>query len=144
MLQVISTLVPMVLKFYRKPILSPPKPMKQPQVPSTLSAANILDASVLKIEAEQAPDPIAIHGSVSTADIVNSIRAIMAEDEDGSRVVLGPENVNFIKKEGQNEDMDRVKRLGEFEIEVKVKGVTTGVKRVVKVLAEDPNSTKSA
>jgi hypothetical protein len=67
----------------------------------------------------------------------------MAEDKDGSRVVLGPENVTFVKREGQNEDINRVKTLGEFEIEVTVKGGTTGVKRVVKVLAENQNSTES-
>lgn len=74
-----------------------------------------------------------IYGSVSTTDIAATIKAILAEDQEGARVVLSPEDISFVKKV---EDSDRVKNVGVYEIEINLKGATDVVRRSVKVSAE--------
>ncbi len=70
---------------------------------------------------------------MSTADIVESIKAILLASEDGARVVLTPEDVKIKEKESQDLgiESDRLKALGEFEIEIRVKGVDPLRRRVV-------------
>ncbi len=76
----------------------------------------------------------AIFGSVSTADIAASIRGLLAEDAEGSRIVLGPEDISFAIA---TEESDRVKHLGQFDIDIKLKGSSKFVRRAINVVAED-------
>jgi len=84
------------------------------------------------------PEPVAIYGSVSTQDIASAIKAVLASDGEGIRVVVGAEDVTFVQRaetEGTG-DTDRVKSLGEFEVSINVKGGST-VTRTVKVHAQE-------
>lgn len=78
--------------------------------------------------APKAPDVISrqyipIYGSVTTADIAESVKALLAETEDGARVVLGADDVKIVRtEEGSDAETDRFKTLGEFQVEVQVKG----------------------
>jgi ribosomal protein L9 len=82
---------------------------------------------------KRAPEKVAIYGSVSTTDIAENLKAIMAEDEQGKRVVLGPEDITFV---GKTEETDQVKHIGTFEINIKVKGATDAVRRTIRVNAQ--------
>lgn len=81
---------------------------------------------------------MAIYGSVSTADIAASIKAVLAMDEEGARVVLGPEDVTIVnsKQEEHGAEADRIKALGVFDIEVRVKG-GEAVRRTVSVQPQE-------
>lgn len=59
-------------------------------------------------------------------------------DEEGTRVVLGPEDVTIARAEvdGHGGEADRIKVLGDFEIEVRVKG-GEAVRRTVRVQAQE-------
>ncbi|KAI9803003.1 MAG: hypothetical protein M1825_002236 [Sarcosagium campestre] len=107
-IQVLSTLLPSSLTFYR-PAISP---------------------------SPSAGGPIGIYGSVSTTDIVTSIRALLSDNEEGSRVVLAPEDVKFITNDDAHPESDRVKYVASYQIEIKPKGSTTAVRRIVEVKAQ--------
>ena len=81
---------------------------------------------------------MAIYGSVSTADIAASIKAALAMDEEGARVVLGPEDVTIVSGKGDEDggEADRIKNLGEFEIDVRVKG-GEAIRRIVRVQPQE-------
>lgn len=82
------------------------------------------------------PQKAAIYGSVSTADICNNMRAILAEDREGARVVLAPEDISFAEAV-EGAEKDRVKKLGVFEIVVRPKGGADEVRRTIKINAQD-------
>ncbi|KAI9835986.1 MAG: hypothetical protein M1837_003553 [Sclerophora amabilis] len=116
--QILSVLLPPHLTFYRGAIAQPPQ---QPQAqlapqPTTsrqnMSRAVTSAAADLAAAAEEIPEPVhppvtaptGIYGSVSTADIASNIRALLAEHAEGSRVVLGAEDVTFVGGVGIGED----------------------------------------
>lgn len=78
----------------------------------------------------------AIYGSVSTSDVALSIKALLAENEEASKVVISDEDVKFIGDVVADEDVGRVKHIGEFQIDIQVKGAATPVRRLVRVLEE--------
>ena len=80
---------------------------------------------------------VAIYGSVSTADIAESIKAILAESEEGARVVLSAEDITIITEGGNvlGAEADRLKALGEFDVDIRVKG-GEAVRRFISVLAQ--------
>jgi hypothetical protein len=69
---------------------------------------------------------------VTTGDISANLKAILAENEDGVRVVLSPENISFVE---ETDDKDRVKHLGIFEIEIKLNGSQNAIRRTIQVNA---------
>lgn len=85
---------------------------------------------------------VAIYGSVSTADIAASIKAYLSTkasegNEDAARVVLGPEDITIVRKEGSEAvETDRIKTLGSFEVDITSKG-GEAVRRTVRVKAQD-------
>lgn len=80
------------------------------------------------------PDHASIYGSVSTNDIAVNLKAILAEDQKGAQVVLTPNEISFVN---ETEDIDRVKNLGVYEIEITLGGATGSVRRTIKVNAQD-------
>lgn len=84
------------------------------------------------------PQTVAIYGSVSTADIAESIKAILAESEEGARVVLSSEDITIITEGGNvpGAEADRLKALGEFDVDIRVKG-GEAVRRFISVLAQE-------
>ena len=73
---------------------------------------------------ELVPEVVSIYGSVSTADIAESIKAILAETEDGARVVLSPEDITILNDESltPGAEADRIKALGDYDVDIRVKG----------------------
>ncbi|TVY27439.1 hypothetical protein LHYA1_G003230 [Lachnellula hyalina] len=125
---IIANLLPANLDFYRQPI-AVAEPAKKLS-PSLQSKASISAAAK---ESHGPKGKTSIYGSVSTADIAASLKAILAEHEDGARVVLSPEEISFVETE---EEGDRVKHLGVFEIDIWLKGAPDAVRRTIKVSAQ--------
>ncbi|KAI9864328.1 MAG: hypothetical protein M1813_003248 [Trichoglossum hirsutum] len=136
--QILSNTVPPTLIFYRSPIATASQSRKAPPRPmGTVSSA----AADLAVVSEPLPalELAGIYGSVSTADVATSVRALLATDEEGSRVVISPEDIIFLNSMREEDgfgDMDRVKRLGDFEVEIKIKGVKDPMRKTVRVLPE--------
>lgn len=81
--------------------------------------------------------PIPIYGSVSIADIAESVRALLAATEEGARVVIGADDVKIIRNEKEQEaETDRFKTLGDHQVEIQVKG-GGAVTRTVSIEAQE-------
>ncbi|KAK4245625.1 alcohol acetyltransferase-domain-containing protein [Corynascus novoguineensis] len=119
---ILTTLIPSTLAFHRKPIPAPaPPPPSQSISPLVASA---------KADAAYDRDaPVAIYGSVSATDVVSHIKGLLVNDVEGSRIALGPEDVRFL---GLDEETDRIKTLGRWEVDISVGG--TGLEPVRKVV----------
>lgn len=144
----IEASLPPSLIFYRTPI-SVPEPEAAVQEPpsrsrrSTSSAAAELDAASEPLPKPPKPQLDTIFGSVSTADMAESIKAILAESTEGARVVVGAEDITILQDEDdefghqyKGIEGDRLKVLGDFQVEVRVKGGETVV-RTVSVKAQE-------
>lgn len=82
------------------------------------------------------PTDSTIHGSISTGDIASAIRMVAsANGPRGSRVVINPENVEFLDQ--STVEGDKIKAIGEYDIEVKMKGTADFVRRKVIVMRQD-------
>jgi hypothetical protein len=68
---------------------------------------------------------------VSATDVVAYIKGLLLGDAEGSRMVLGPENIRFL---GLAEEADRVKALGRWEVEISVGSKLEPVRKVVEIL----------
>lgn len=84
-----------------------------------------------------------IFGSVSTADMADSIKAVLAETNEGARVVIGAEDITIVQAEDDESgyqdkgiEGDRLKALGDFQVELRVKG-GEAVVRTVSVKPQD-------
>ena len=135
--EIISTSVPPLLAFYRNPIpetTQDDKPKNNPERQYSSAAADLAAASVPTPE----PQPVPIFGSVSNADIIESIKALLGETEEGARVVLGLEDVTIVreKEEDSNNEADRLKTLGEFQVDIQVKG-GSAVRRAISIRAQE-------
>jgi hypothetical protein len=90
--------------------------------------------------------PIAIYGSVSTSDIANFIKESVAYNDEASRVAISDSDIRFVGV-SELEESTRVKHLGEYDIEITMKGGDGPVKRKVQVVtqkAEQPVTQKTA
>lgn len=88
---------------------------------------------------------IHIFGSVTPADIVESIKAVLANDKEGANLVIAPEDIHILY--GSNDEVateeagvkvDRLKSLGEYRFEIRLKGVDP-IRRLVHILPEQPD-----
>ena len=82
-----------------------------------------------------------IFGSVSTGDIAESIKAVLGQTKEGARVVIGAEDISILKRDEETYEEkgiegDRLKALGDFQIEVRVKGGDPVV-RTISVKAQE-------
>lgn len=135
-------ILPGNIDFYRTPIVAPPSPKKLSPSISTgaaLSAAAAAAAAerAAKAAKEVKSDPtekVGIYGSVSTSDIAANLKAILAEDEEGRRVQLSPENISFVE---ETEEKSRVKHLGSFDIEIRLTDSTEVVRKKITVRAQE-------
>jgi hypothetical protein len=76
-----------------------------------------------------------IYGSVSTTDIVQEIRTLMAHNDEAARITVDESDIKFVDVE--LEDPTRAKHLGTYHIEILVKGSDAGpVSRKVHVIAQ--------
>ena len=88
---------------------------------------------------------MSIFGSVSTSDIADNLRAVLALEaakeggiQDAARVVLTAADVRIVPSEQQIESIEgtRIKAIGDFDIEIVVRGAES-VKRKVRIAAEE-------
>ncbi|MCJ1307499.1 hypothetical protein MMC25_001145 [Agyrium rufum] len=137
-----------IIDFYRTPIATP-EPSKPERAPAQSSLRGSISPAMLEAERKAQGAPVieeetlsesegaAIYGSVTTADITSNIKAVLAmnasEDEDVARIVLNTEDVIFVRAEkDMSGQVDRVKALGEYEVEIKIKDAGA-IRRTVRV-----------
>lgn len=91
------------------------------------------------------PQVVHIFGSVSTADIAESIKAVLAGTSEGARVVIGAEDIAIIQHESDESghqdkgiERDRLKVLGDYQVEIRIKGGEPVI-RTVSVKAQEIN-----
>lgn len=135
---ILEELLPPNLEFYRTPVAVAPQVEKRisPSIPttSTVSAAANAAAIAGKGTKTKTPTKTSIFGSVSTNDIAANLKAILAEDSRGALVVFGHEDISFVEQ--SSDDKDRVKHLGIFDIEIRLKGAPDVVQRTIQVQAQ--------
>ncbi|KAI9698618.1 MAG: hypothetical protein M1820_007417 [Bogoriella megaspora] len=132
--ELISILVPNRLDFYRQRIENEADPQaRQETVSSTGSIAEAFMAA--KQVSQQLASPDAIYGSVTKGDILSSIRAVLANNEEASRVVLSEDDLNFSGGVAEG-GRQIIKKLGEFKVSIQVKGAPDPVMRTVRVLEQ--------
>ena len=141
--EILELVLPSQIMFYRVPINDPESEIV-PLESTPDQAQRSASPAAAALEAASAParsikpDLRTIFGSVSTADMAESIKALLAAEEEGTRVVVGAEDISILndEQEGTGIEGDRLKALGQFEVQVRVKG-GEAVQRTVCVLAQD-------
>lgn len=78
-----------------------------------------------------------IYGSVSAADVNLAIKALLQNQGMQGLVVLPDEDVRFVNIADAGVEAPRLKKLGQYEYEVRIKGHDEPIKRTVRVLPED-------
>lgn len=135
-----AAVVPPELIFYRTPIVTHENqsPAESPKIIQTPDIQTLLQSS-----AKPKPKPTTIYGSVSTADISESVKSILAQHEEGSRIVLGPEDVQIVEDNGEASGFEphRIKALGSFRVDILVKG-GEAVRRTVVVKAQEDSESE--
>lgn len=127
---ILSKLLPASMDFYRPAIATPPAQNLSPSIP----ASSRLSETALRSIGPQGPQKVSIYGSVTTADIAVNLKAMLAQDSEGARVVLSPEDISFVE---EGEEHDRVKHLGTFGIDILLKGASVAIRRTITVNAQD-------
>lgn len=95
---------------------------------------SVISAAATEVDESEVPKKTTIYGAVSTADIAANLKAILAEDEAGTRVILSPEHISFVE---ETSDKDRVKQVGVFEIEIRLSGAPDSIRRTIRVNAKE-------
>lgn len=113
----LNILIPETLTFYRKPIPATTSSSAAPSADGTAGAGT--------------DTPLAIFGSVSIMDVINHIKGLLALDQEGSRVALEPANIQI---RGLEQDSDRIKTLGRYEVYISVDSSKEPVVKVIEVL----------
>jgi hypothetical protein len=134
------------IEFYRQPIIEELE-VKSPEslVEGTGAAADLMAARrpVAKPVVRAGPTPI--YGSVSALDVLQAVRATMARNDEAARVVLHEEDIQFVDlPETEHSEAGKVKHVGDFTVEIKVRGVDTVMKRTVRVIPQDSQPSSSA
>jgi hypothetical protein len=148
-MQLLDIFVPQRLDFYRQPIPEESKePEPEPEKPRrsrNLGSGAAADLFAARLQAD-VPEPVkvvkeaqAIYGSVSTQDVLNAVRAAMGTNDESARVIIAEEDVQFVNAglAGTEESGRVVKHVGDFTVEIEVKGAEEGIRRLVKVNAQE-------
>lgn len=117
---------------------------KQPQKATELIESILPDIIPLYRTPISSPEPktrledVAIYGSVSVVDIAEEVKSALGTTEEGARVVIEPEDIKIMDDEGRRAETegDRIKVLGDFAVEIRVKNGVE-VKRTVRILAQE-------
>ncbi|KAK4495922.1 hypothetical protein PRZ48_013190 [Zasmidium cellare] len=142
-LQLLEIFVGPRLDFYRQPILEEKekepeetKPQPRRESPRTASSAafDLLAARTSQPKPEKT-GPLAIYGSVSRHDVLVHIRAAIARNDEAAKVILEENDIEFLDAEVEREG--KVKHVGDFTIEVHVKGEEQRLKRTVRVVPQE-------
>lgn len=136
-MQLIDIFVPKTLDFYRQPIADEPKDEGKSEPVGTGAAAELFAARRAREEKLKASQPKDIYGSVSTHDIMVAVRAAMENNDEAARVTVSDTDIKFVDAGVEIEATGRVKHLGSFSIEIMVKGADAGLRRTVRVNAQE-------
>ena len=77
----------------------------------------------------------AIYGSVSPHDILVAVRAAIATNDEAARVLIAEQDIQFLEPQAQSEN--KIKSIGDFTIELKIKGAEQGIRRTVRVIPQE-------
>jgi hypothetical protein len=128
-LDLLAVLLPSKMEFKRPVVDGAKQGHKAPsQIPSEVAA-------ILSLAKDKAAGPVAIYGSVSTADVAAYIKEYVAYNDEASQVVLHENDIRFVGI-SQLEESSKVKHLGEYDVEISIKGSEGVIGRKVVVLAE--------
>lgn len=131
-MELLTTFIPPTIDFARQPI-EHDSPVSRPRY-GTSDAADILTAAAMANKPKAVEN--GIYGSVSTADVVATIKAALAHNDEAARVILTEGDVRFT--EGQADgDSSRVKHLGTFKVEIQIPGAESALTRNVRVRAKE-------
>lgn len=143
-MQLLDIFVPQRLDFFRQPIPEEPKEPEpvaeeQDRAPKMRgAAADLFAARMQQPAAEKAKAPQGIYGSVSTQDILVAVRAAMGDNDEAARVLVAEDDITFVESGvAEIEENRRVKHVGDFTVEIKTKGAEDGVRRLIKVHAQE-------
>ncbi|KAJ4378159.1 hypothetical protein N0V83_000992 [Neocucurbitaria cava] len=78
----------------------------------------------------------AIYGSVSTADLVATIKGALAHNDEAARVMLNESDVRFVSGHEEG-DASRVKQLGVFKVEIRLPGTEEPLIRNIRIRAKE-------
>lgn len=131
-MELLTTFIPPTIDFARTPIEQDTMDSK-PRYGAS-DAADILSAAAMANK-PKAPTN-AIYGSVSTADVVTTIKAALAHNEEAARVLLSENDVRFVEGNVDG-DSSKVKQLGTFKVEIQVPGADNAITRNVRVRARE-------
>ncbi|KAK4197505.1 hypothetical protein QBC40DRAFT_103208 [Triangularia verruculosa] len=123
--ELLEKLIPQTTTFYRIPI---------PAAPS--SATTTISPLVAVAQVQEAQEgPVAIYGSVSIKDIVNSIKSRITGDEDGAQIAIEPTHISVL---GLKDETSKIKELGRFEVKISIGNSNLEpITRVVEVLPSE-------
>ncbi|THW51962.1 hypothetical protein D6D21_01226 [Aureobasidium pullulans] len=139
--ELLAMLLPPVMEFRRRahaPTVpttpETPAPVKRER-PFSSAAADLLAAQTAAPSKASSSSATSIYGAIYPADVVSRITHILSENQEASRIVLGTDDVKFVNLLSQEAaDADKIRHLGDFKIEVRVKGGEVPVERLVRVL----------
>lgn len=137
-LELLEIFVNSRLDFYRQPL--PPvveeaeaPPQKERMRTASSAAADLLEARTSVPKPVKSDGPQGIYGSVSAQDILVAVRAATASNDEAARIQLREEDIVFL-----DEKVGRaVKFVGDFTVEIGVKGAENGIKRTIRVVPQD-------
>jgi hypothetical protein len=126
-MDLINTFVPPTIDFYRQRI---DQERESRQRVGASGAADILTLAAMASKPKANTD--AIYGSVSTADVVSTIKGALAHNDEAARVILNEADVTFVTGH-EEDDASRVKQLGVFKVEIRLSGAEEALERNIRI-----------
>jgi hypothetical protein len=138
-MQLLDIFVPKTLDFYRQPLPEETKEAEPEPVDAFGggAAGELFAARQRREDKLKANQPKGIYGSVSTHDIVAAVRAAMENNDESARVLINETDLKFVNAGSEVEELARVKHVGSYSIEIMIKGAETGLRRTVRVHAQE-------
>ena len=133
-MELLTTFIPQTIDFWREAIEHDPEEAQRPRFGAS-DAADILSAAAMA--AKPATSAKSIYGSVSVYDVVATVKAALAHNDEAARVVLSDSDVRFVGVSEEAGDESRVKQLGTFKVEIQVPGSDAPITRNVRVRAKE-------
>lgn len=137
------------VEFYRQPIIeekAPEQPEVEEKKPEPLFEGSGAAAELMAARraGPKTPKPVAktgpapIYGSVSALDVLQAVRATMARNDEAARVVLHEEDITFVDlPETEHSEAGKVKHIGDFTVEIKVRGSDAVIQRTVRIVPQE-------
>jgi hypothetical protein len=133
-MELLDAFVPPTIDFFRQRIEQ--ERDSKPRFGAS-GAADVLTAAAMAGKAKAHTD--AIYGSVSTTDVVQTIRGALAHNDEAARVILNEADVSFLSGHEEG-DTSRVKQLGVFKIEIRFPGAEESLVRNIRIREKAPEA----